>query len=95
MWEFDLDLNIPHLCEKAFSWDTITSCILKMLVTYFLCHQLKVVPPGVLEIIDGEEVSYKEYLNVTCEEKEFNGKFAGWKADLTKPLDEIQVCLKI
>ena len=46
-------------------------------------------------IDDGTSVSYHKTINATCKEKMLMDTFSGWELDLPKPLDEIQVFVKI
>ena len=49
-----------------------------------------VIPSAVIRIDDGEDVTYNNYINVTCVENLLMDAFSGWQLDLPKPFDQIE-----
>ena len=65
----------------------------KKSVSYFQLFCLKffsVVPSSVLEIFDGNDVTYADNISVICTENHLINKYSGWKLNLTKSLDELE-----
>ena len=50
-----------------------------------------VLPAYTIGIDDGKSVSYHKKINATCVENKLADRFSGWKLDLPKPIDEIEV----
>ena len=45
-----------------------------------------------IAIDDGGTVTYHRNINATCTENLLMDKFSGWKFDITKPIEELEVC---
>ena len=57
----------------------------------FVIYLLLVLPAYTISIDDGKSLSYHKSINATCVENQLADRFSGWKLDLPKPIDEIEV----